>query len=312
MGQREMYNSLVALAVGDATGENMMKILPQLAAIQYKAGNVAGERGLQSDSEEIFWPWTDDASMAIVVYRHLRKHGTIIQHELALEFARQAKLDPQRGYGKGTQRLLYNYLYDSENWRELSEHSWGTEPMSGSVGNGSAMRDSIIGPYFGRDYQRVIKEARASAEVTHFSFPAICGSIAVAVAAAVATEFEEEPDKDSSFWFYTLLDTPKGEMRDRLNLVRDLEKENATNWQIVGQVGNGSQVTALDTVPFAIWQAHQALVKKMTFEATMQSIIEVGGDTDTVAAMVGGIIGNRIQPTQEWINRTEPLPKDIL
>jgi hypothetical protein len=48
-----------------------------------------------------------------------------------------------------------NYIYDSENWRELSEHAWGLTPMSGSKGNGSAMRDSIIGPYFGRDYHTI-------------------------------------------------------------------------------------------------------------------------------------------------------------
>jgi ADP-ribosylglycohydrolase len=39
--------------------------------------------------------------------------------------------------------------------------------------------------------------------------------------------------------------------------------------------------------------------------------LAVGGDTDTVGAIVGGIIGNKVPPPQEWIDRTEPLPKDI-
>src|ERR1041385_3771454 len=147
MNKLEMYHSLRALSVGDAAGENTMKILPQS---EYKAGNVAVERAGIMDNVGGFWPWTDDTAMAIGVFRTLSRHGTINQVELAKEFARNAKLDPQRGYGKGTARLLFNYLYDVENWKDLSEHAWGTAPMSGSKGNGSAMRDSIIGPFFGR------------------------------------------------------------------------------------------------------------------------------------------------------------------
>jgi ADP-ribosylglycohydrolase len=298
MGQQEMYWSLLALSVGDASGENELKILPQS---EYKAGNVAATR-----DGSILWPWTDDTAMAIGVFRTLSRYGTINQVELTKEFARNAKLDPQRGYGKGTARLLFNYLYDAENWRELSEHAWGLTPMSGSKGNGSAMRDVIIGPYFDRDFHRIANEARRSAEVTHFHLESIHGSIAVAVAAAVAT-FEAHPEK----WFWSELNmhVPDGEIKTRIQTVAKMGNE--TNWKVVGAVGNGSSVLAVDTVPFALWLSHQVLTKGMNFEQAMKSIIEVGGDTDTVAAMVGGIIGNKVHPTQEMIDRTEPLPADI-
>jgi ADP-ribosylglycohydrolase len=302
MGKREMYNSILALSIGDATGENEMKILPQAL---YKAGNVAKERGIMDDVGG-YWPWTDDTSMAIGVFRTLSRFGTINQVELAKEFARNAKLDPQRGYGKGTTRLLFNYLYDVDNWRDLSEHAWGLEPMSGSKGNGSAMRDSIIGPYFGRDYQRIANEATASAEVTHFHPEPIHGSIAVAVAAAVAT-YERNPEKE--FWYYLNLYVPTGEMKSRILAVAGMEDQ--TNWKVVGAVGNGSSVLAVDTVPFALWVSHQLLAKGMSFEQAMKSIVEVGGDTDTVAAMVGGIVGNKVTIPQEMIDRTERLPSDI-
>jgi ADP-ribosylglycohydrolase len=302
----EMYRSIVASSVGDASGENLMKILPQnfnqTAPNFYKAGNVAGHR-----LSSIQWPWTDDTAMAIGVFRILSRYGTIDQLELAKEFARNAKFDPQRGYGKGTARLLFNYLYDAENWKELSEHAWGVEPFSGSKGNGSAMRDYIIGPYFGRDYHRIVKEARLSAEVTHYNKEAIDGSIAVAIAASYCTYTDNPGDK--YFWFYLNLYMPDGVMKQRIQTVAAMPE--GTNWQVVGAVGNGSQVTAIDTVPFALWQAHQAFAKKMSFADVMESIIEVGGDTDTVAAMVGGIIGNKIFPSQEEIDRTEPLPTDI-
>ena len=302
MGQSEMYKALVALSIGDAAGENVMKILPPKAPGYYKAGNVADERSFPA-TDTIQWPWTDDTSTAIVVYRHLRKYGTIRQVELAKELAINAKLDPQRGYGKGTARLLYTYLYDAENWREHSENWWG--PKQGSKGNGSAMHDTIIGPFFERDYNRIRTEARASAEVTHFHSDAIAGSIAVAIAASAATYGDLD-----YFWNDVIFWMPNGEMKTRIQTVAAMESE--TNWKVVGAVGNGKDVTALDTVPFALWQSFQALGKAMSFEQTINSIIEVGGDTDTVGAIVGGIIGNKITPPQEWIDITEPLPKDIV
>ena len=297
-----MYKSLLALSVGDAAGENTMKILPQSA---YKAGNVAGERGIMDDVGG-YWPWTDDTAMAIGVYRTLCRFGTINQIELAKEFARNAKLDPQRGYGKGTARLLFNYLYDVDNWRDLSEHAWGFTPMSGSKGNGSAMRDSIIGPFFERDFHRIAVEARLSAEVTHYNQDAIDGSIAVALAASIAT-YDRAPEK--TYWYYLNLYVPVGAIKNRILAVAEMEDR--TNWEVITTVGNGKEVTAIDTVPFALWQAHQGLAKKMDFQEIINSIVEVGGDTDTVAAMVGGIIGNRIKIPQAMIDQTETLPDDI-
>jgi len=291
-----MYNSILALSVADATGENQMKFMAPKDTGYYQAGNVAGMR-----IPSVRWPWTDDTHLAIGVYRTLRLFGEIHQEELAREFARNYRADAQRGYGKGTAKLLYAFLYDAENWRTQSENWWG--PKMGSFGNGSAMRDTIIGAYFGKNLQMVVKNARLSAEVTHFHDEAIAGSIAVAVAASAAIHSDL-----NQFWDLILEHTPAGTVRDAIQLVStQLE---ATNWQIVAQVGNGGKVSALDTVPFALWTAYQAM-HAGTFESGVNSIIEVGGDTDTVAAIFGGIVGNTLVVPPEWIERTEPLPEDI-
>lgn len=297
-----MYNSLLALSVGDSTGEAHLGSSPQT---EYKAGNVRKIRNLMTQEITGYLPWTDDTAMACSVFRILTKYGTINQLELAKEFARNAKADPQRGYGKGTARLLFTYLYDAENWEEHSRNWWG--PGVGSKGNGSAMRDSIIGAFFGLDSSRVALEATLSAQVTHWHEDAIAGSVAVAVAAALATF---SLDVGRFFWSDLLYHIPDGEMRSRILAVEGMTDR--TNWNVIGAVGNGGKVTALDTVPFALWQAYQALTKGLTFEQTLTSIIEVGGDTDTVGAMVGGIIGNKIWPIQDWIDRTEKLPADIV
>jgi ADP-ribosylglycohydrolase len=80
------------------------------------------------------------------------------------------------------------------------------------------------------------------------------------------------------------------------------------------ELGNGSRVTAQDTVPFAAWAAATFLDN---YPAAITACVEAGGDVDTTGAIVGGIVavhtgtgdrsGSRgVLP--DWINRREPLP----
>ena len=52
-------------------------------------------------------------------------------------------------------------------------------------------------------------------------------------------------------------------------------------------LGNGSLVTAPDTVPFCVWMAAHHLDR---FVDALGKTISVGGDCDTNAAIVGGIV----------------------
>lgn len=296
----ETLRALQALSVADSCGENEMKILPPS---EYKAGNVRGERGLGDECR----PWTDDTHMAIGVTRTLFRFNEIDQLELAKEFSRNFMADRQRGYGKGTAHLLTLYSYDVEDWKQHSSTWWqGPTGFTGSHGNGAPMRDSIIGAHFGLDLSKVSIEARKSAEVTHYHDTAIAGSIAVALAACVATYGSID-----DFWPTILRYVPAGELRNRIEWVSMQNMQRTSNWDVVREVGNGKNVTTLDTVPYALWEAHYALFWRRPFMEGIDSIIEVGGDTDTVAAMYGGIIGNIISPPADVINITEPLPEDL-
>src|SRR4051812_26733515 len=126
MGLLHALKSLRALSVGDAYGENEIKILP---------GDIA-RKG---------WPWTDDTAMAISIVRCLVEDGKIDQDKLAKYFAELFRADPQRGYGRGTANLLYAIFTDGK-WKERSANWWG--PGIGSHGNGSAMRVAPLGAFF--------------------------------------------------------------------------------------------------------------------------------------------------------------------
>jgi ADP-ribosylglycohydrolase len=73
-------------------------------------------------------------------------------------------------------------------------------------------------------------------------------------------------------------------------------------------LGNGPQVTAPDTVPFTLWSAAHHL---NDYVGALKQTIVAGGDCDTNAAIVGGIVAlsvgrNGIPP--EWRRQKEPLP----
>ncbi|WP_434090598.1 ADP-ribosylglycohydrolase family protein [Micromonospora chalcea] len=76
-------------------------------------------------------------------------------------------------------------------------------------------------------------------------------------------------------------------------------------------LGNGSRVTAQDTVPFTLWVA-ATLVHD--YPAAIRVCVEAGGDVDTTAAIVGGIVaaytgvGGPGGVPQDWLTAREPLP----
>jgi len=53
------------------------------------------------------------------------------------------------------------------------------------------------------------------------------------------------------------------------------------------ELGNGAQVTAQDTVPFAVWAAATFLYD---YPAALTACVQAGGDVDTMGAIVGGIV----------------------
>lgn len=75
----------------------------------------------------------------------------------------------------------------------------------------------------------------------------------------------------------------------------------------VSALGNGSRVSAPDTVPFALWCAAHHLGD---FEEAMWRTVSGLGDRDTTCAIVGGIVafsvGERGLPPS-WRAAREPL-----
>ncbi|WP_316043307.1 ADP-ribosylglycohydrolase family protein [Actinomadura sp. CNU-125] len=94
----------------------------------------------------------------------------------------------------------------------------------------------------------------------------------------------------------------------RRGLQRALRLLAKTPQEAAHELGNGNRITAQDTVPFALWAAATRLDD---YESAVRACAVVGGDMDTTAAMVGGIIAAHRGPEAipaSWLEAREPLP----
>jgi ADP-ribosylglycohydrolase len=250
------------------------------------------------------WPWTDDTEMACSVAAELPAADVIDQDRLATAFAQ--RYEPYRGYGAGSIVLL-RQLRDGASWRDVSRAAFNGQ---GSMGNGAAMRVAPLGAFHAGDMRTAALEAIRSAEITHAHPEAILGAAAVAVAAAEAGRARLAGERPEPA---VLLDAVLGIIvasRVRAGVERARRLLGASVAEASYELGNGARVLAQDTVPFTLWTAATYL---HDYPGAIIACIEAGGDVDTTAAIVGGIvasftgIGDRGIPT-EWLAAREPLP----
>jgi ADP-ribosylglycohydrolase len=284
--------SLDGLSVGDAFGERFF-FPPNVESLIERRAVPAPP-----------WRITDDTIMALGIMEVLQGHAKVHQDELARVFARRYRLEPGRGYGATAKEVLAK-IQEGVGWRKVAGAAFGGE---GSMGNGAAMRVAPLGAYFADDLNRVVKEARASAQVTHAHPEGQAGAIAVALAAAWAWHIGEGVEEATPTCLLELAIEylPEGTTRQglvqALDVPLDAPPENAAH-----VLGSGQRVTAPDTVPFTLWCACRHLDD---YSEALWNTLAGLGDRDTTCAIVGGIVAlsaGRESIPKDWLRAREPL-----
>ena len=250
-------------------------------------------------------PWfvTDDTMMALSILRCLKQYGCIDQDALAMAFAKEYARDPRRGYG-GMAHEILQAIGKGTPWQEAAGRAFDGQ---GSCGNGGAMRVAPIGAYFADDPDRVVAEAKASAEVTHAHPDGQTGAIAVALAAAwMATEGASASNTSHAMIEFVLERLPATDtyysLKKALQVPLDASPQAAALL-----LGNGSRVISMDTVPFCLWCAAR---HPRDFTGALWTTVSGLGDRDTTCAIVGGIVAAGIDRgaiPADWLNAREQL-----
>jgi ADP-ribosylglycohydrolase len=286
--------SLEGLSVGDTFGERYFG-LPHEALARIARRELAPAP----------WTYTDDTEMALSIVEVLRERGEIDQDLLAERFA--TRMQVGRGYGQGTYAILGG-IREGGSWRGLTQA--GFRGM-GSFGNGAAMRVGPLGAFFAdASLDLVGEQARLSAEVTHAHPEGIAGAVAIAVAAATAWRRRSEAGPLGPTWIAAIRDAvPAGYTRDAIAEALGVPPD-ASVLDAAKALGNGSGVTAPDTVPLCLWVAAR---RSDDFAGALWDTVSALGDRDTTCAIVGGVVALTagvagIPPA--WLAAREPLPID--
>jgi ADP-ribosylglycohydrolase len=283
---------LEGLSVGDALGERFF-------GAPDRARELIAERCLPAPP----WRWTDDTLMACSIVEALLFRRRVRERQLFRSFAEH--FDLERGYGPAARDLLLAGQSGRASHRSAATLFGG----SGSFGNGAAMRVAPIGVWHAPDGLRaVVRSAERSAKPTHTHPEGIAGAVAVAVAAAIAWRHRAGPAPDPhSFLAEVASLTPPGKVSDGLRAAAGLQPDTPST-RAAALLGNGSDVSAADTVPFALWAAAGQLPSlQETFWTTVAGL----GDRDTTCAIACAVsvayTGLEGIPNS-WRDAREPLP----
>ena len=181
-----------------------------------------------------------------------------------------------------------------------------------SAGNGPAMRAAIFGAAID-DVSRLLELVRASSHITHSDPKAEYGAVAVALAAKHSRERESI---DANLWLDQIVDAVGDdgvELTDLLRKAIDSVQNNESTRVFAQSLGLQRGVTGYTyhTVPVAI---HAWISYSQNLRKAVTTIIECGGDADTTAAIVAGIVGSGVGADgipSEWLDRICDYPRSV-
>lgn len=290
-----LSGSVLGLALGDALGF-VVEARPPAEAMDYAAelrqGGPAAV-GRRAHPDYPFGQYSDDTQLARELLLSLRDGGGWTPAAFARRVAALFAEARDVGAGDGTRGTAHRLLAGVP-WRDAATPA----PYAG---NGSAMRAGPLGALF--PARRAVEVAAEQSRVTHADRRCVAGAMAIAGAAALISRVGSvdaggvtrrlagwvepiEPDfaaaiVEAGKW--TAL--PPAAARDAL-AASGHEPASSARWRGISAF----------VVPSVLWSLYAALRSPDDYWETVCTAIWPGGDTDSMAAMAGSIVGARVGP----------------
>lgn len=281
-----MSNVLLGTAIGDALGVPFETKLPNFELL----AAWDGESYLGSEHHKLKpGQYSDDTQMSLMVAESLIDNHGFNPTDLAARYVDWIVSKRARGYGKTTLLAVQNLI---------NGKSYAESGIPGSYGNGTAMRAAPFGVYFRDDLKTLIEVCKVDSAITHVSEESEAGSLAIALTTAYAMNDDTE-GLLTKLWEIL----PESKVRTAIySLDSLLDNPHITAEQALRVIGTKADVR--QTVPAALY----CFLKFKVFGNAVEAAIRAGGDTDTTAAIVGGMIGARdgtMDMFGKWIDGVE-------
>ena len=181
-----------------------------------------------------------------------------------------------------------------------------------SAGNGPAMRSAILGAAVA-DRDELLSLVRLSTRITHSDPKAEYGAIAVALAARASRETTAVNPTTYLSELRATLPREADELLDLLLEATESAAAGASTAAFAERIGQAKGVSGYTyhCVPVAI---HAWLSNPRDFRTAIIETVACGGDTDTTAAIVGGIVGSGVGKAgipPQWISGIREWPRTV-
>jgi ADP-ribosylglycohydrolase len=284
---------LLGQALGDALGF-VVEAEPPAVAREYVAEwLLAGRAGERAHRAYPFGQYSDDTQLARELLVAFHRAGGWDPRVFAGRVAGLFRDGRDVGAGKGTRSAALRILMG------VAWHEAGTPAPY--AGNGSAMRAAPLGLIFSDDPEAMCRAAGEQSRVTHRD--PRCAAGAIAVAGAVALAASRAPLDRASF-LEQLADWVEREDLSVAASILELDQWASLDPAAAARHvhSSGLDPAHLDrwqgisafVIPSVLWSLYAFLRSPDDYWMTVCTAIEVGGDTDTMAAIAGAISGGRL------------------
>jgi poly(ADP-ribose) glycohydrolase ARH3 len=248
---------------------------------------------------------TDDTDMTLALAESIVQCGEIDPEDIAKQFS--LSCDLTRGYAIGTVKSVLA-LRAGLKWNQVARIVF----EEGSFGNGAAMRVSPVGVFYHHDLERLRKAAIEQANITHVHPLGQWGAVMQACSVGLGViQNPKGPFKREQI-VINLREVLWGGPIEYLKALNKIEEmltqgRKLQAREVTRSLGNG--VEAHLSVPSA---CYLAITYSPDFCDAIRAAISLGGDTDTIAAMVGAIVGAHVGEKGlpgEWIEQLEDGPR---
>lgn len=287
MKQSHIVGSILGTAVGDAIG------LPYEGLSPRRASKLLGF----PNQHRLFFGFgmvSDDTEHTCIVAQSLIASGGNLvefQNQLAWRL-RFWLLGLPAGIGLTTLRSILKL------WVGASPTQSGVF----SAGNGPAMRAPILGTAIS-DANKLREAVRIATRITHTDPKAEYGAFAIALAARNACQATTISGDDFLSELNSYLGSDANQLLSLISQVVESVKHTESTPQFAVRLGLSRGVSGYiyHSVPVAIhaWLSHQ-----QDYQGAIITTVQCGGDTDSIAAMVGGIVGASVGKEgipREWL-----------
>jgi len=256
-------------------------------------------------SKKLSRRYTDDTDMTLALAESIAQTGRVDPEDIAKEFSLYCDLT--RGYAIGTIKAILG-LRAGLKWHQVARIVF----ENGSFGNGAAMRVSPVGVFYHHHLEGLRTAAIEQANITHVHPLGQWGAVMQAACVGLAVSQNSKQPFKKEQMVANLREVLWGGPIEYMRALNKIEEmfahgKKLSAREVVQSLGNG--VEAHFSVPSA---CYIAVTYSPDFCDAIRAAISLGGDTDTIACMVGAIVGAHVGETglpEEWIEQLEDGPR---